>query len=172
MSKFIKVQTFFLTFYFVSGYSWLRGSQVVLSGKKPGCQSKRYNRRGSNPWVRKTPWRREWQPTPVFLFAEPHGQRSLVGYGPQGRTESDRTETTQHTRSWWRNSTVAVSREEQRAQSHIHKYPLSLKPASHPCCHWAVSRALQSADFKGVVYCTSVVPLTDLKKETEWKIQN
>ena len=32
----------------------------------------------------KIPWRREWQPTPVFLPREFHGQRSLVGYGPWG----------------------------------------------------------------------------------------
>ena len=35
-------------------------------------------------WVRKIPWRRAWQPTPVFLPGESHGQRSLVGYRPQG----------------------------------------------------------------------------------------
>ena len=33
-------------------------------------------------WVRKIPWRREWQPTPVFLPGEFHGQRSLVGFHP------------------------------------------------------------------------------------------
>ena len=38
------------------------------------------------------PWRREWQPTPVLLPGESHGQRSLAGYSPWGRTESDRTE--------------------------------------------------------------------------------
>ena len=32
------------------------------------------------PWVRKVPWRRAWQPTPVFLLGESQGQRSLVGY--------------------------------------------------------------------------------------------
>ena len=32
--------------------------------------------------LRKTPWRRAWQPTPVFLLGETHGQRSLVGYSP------------------------------------------------------------------------------------------
>ena len=42
--------------------------------------------------VRKIPWRREWQPTPVFLPGESHGQRSLVGYSPWGRKESDTTE--------------------------------------------------------------------------------
>ena len=37
-------------------------------------------------------WRRKWQPTPVFLLGESHGQRSLVGYSPQGHKESDTTE--------------------------------------------------------------------------------
>ena len=45
-----------------------------------------------DPWVRKTPWRREWLPTPVFLPGESHGQRSLVGYSPWGsqRVSHDR----------------------------------------------------------------------------------
>ena len=40
----------------------------------------------------KIPWRREWQPTPVILPGEFHGQRSLVGYSPWGHKESDMTE--------------------------------------------------------------------------------
>ena len=47
-----------------------------------------------DPWVGKIPWRREWQPTLVFLPGEFHGQRSLVGYSPWGRKESDMTEVT------------------------------------------------------------------------------
>ena len=38
------------------------------------------------------PWRRAWKPAPVFLPGESHGQRSLVGYSPWGRKESDTTE--------------------------------------------------------------------------------
>ena len=38
------------------------------------------------------PWRRAWEPTPVFLPGELHGQRSLEGYGPWGHKESDTTE--------------------------------------------------------------------------------
>ena len=38
------------------------------------------------------PWRKEWQPTPVFLPGESHGLRSLAGYNPQGLKELDRTE--------------------------------------------------------------------------------
>ena len=44
--------------------------------------------------VSKEGWRRKWQPTPVLLRGESHGQRSLVGYCPWGRTESDKTEVT------------------------------------------------------------------------------
>ena len=40
----------------------------------------------------KIPWRRAWQPTPVFLPGEFHGQRSLAGYSPWGHKESDMTE--------------------------------------------------------------------------------
>ena len=49
-------------------------------------------RPGFDPWVGKISWRREWQPTPVFLPGESHGWRGLVGYSPQGRKESDVTE--------------------------------------------------------------------------------
>ena len=62
------------------------------SGKEPTCQCRRHKRRGFNPWVRKIPWRRAWQPTPIFLPEESNGQRSLVGYSPWGRKESDMTE--------------------------------------------------------------------------------
>ena len=43
------------------------------------------------PWVRKIPWRRNWQSTPVFLPGKSHGQRSLVDYSPWGHKESDVT---------------------------------------------------------------------------------
>ena len=45
-------------------------------------------------WVRKIPWRRKWQTTPVFSPGEFHGQRRLVGYSPWGHKESDMTEHT------------------------------------------------------------------------------
>ena len=45
-----------------------------------------------DPWVRKIPWRKEWQLTPVFLPGEFHGQRSLAGYSLWGHKESDTTE--------------------------------------------------------------------------------
>ena len=44
-----------------------------------------------DPWLGIS-WRRAWQPTPVFLLREFHGQSSLVGYSPWGRKESDTTE--------------------------------------------------------------------------------
>ena len=47
-------------------------------GKEPACQCRRRKRLRFNPWVGKIPWRRAWQPTPVFLPRECHGQRSLA----------------------------------------------------------------------------------------------
>ena len=71
-------------------YSW--ASQEALVVREPSCQCRRLKRRGFDPCVGKIPWRRAWQPTPVFLPREFHGQRSLAGYSPWGRKESDKTE--------------------------------------------------------------------------------
>ena len=49
-------------------------------------------RPGFDPWVGKIPWRRAWQPTPIFLPGESHGQRRLVGYSPWGCKELDTIE--------------------------------------------------------------------------------
>ena len=71
--------------YTVSKYSlpwWLSGQESAYH-----CR-----RSGYNSWVRKIPWRRTWQPTPVWLPGESHGQRSLVGYSPWGHKESDTSE--------------------------------------------------------------------------------
>ena len=58
------------------------------------ANARRHKSRGFDPSVGKTPWRRAWQPTPVFLPGESQGQRSLAGYGPQSYKESDMTEAT------------------------------------------------------------------------------
>ena len=54
-------------------------------GKESACNA---GYQGLNPWVGKIPWRREWQPTPVFLPGESRGQR----YSPWGRKKLDTTE--------------------------------------------------------------------------------
>ena len=56
-------------------------SQAALVVKNPPA-SARDMRGRFDPWVGKTPWWRAWQPTPVSLTAESHGQRSLAGYSP------------------------------------------------------------------------------------------
>ena len=51
-----------------------------------------------DPRVGKIPWRRKWQPTPVFLPGKCHGQRNLEGYPrPWGHKESDTTLNNNHT---------------------------------------------------------------------------
>ena len=61
---------------------WLRWYRICQQ-----CRRQRFD-----TWVGKIPWRRAWQPTPVFLPGESHGLRSLVGYSPWGHKESDTNE--------------------------------------------------------------------------------
>ena len=49
------------------------------SGKEPTCQCRRCKRHAFDPWVGTIPWRRAWQPIPVFLPGKVHGHRSLAG---------------------------------------------------------------------------------------------
>ena len=61
--------------------SWEYGLPWWLSGKEPTCQCRRCR---FPPWVGKTPWRRKWQPTPIFLPGEVRVWRSLEGCSPWG----------------------------------------------------------------------------------------
>ena len=54
------------------------GSEVKK--KKSSCNTRDTGRHRLDPWVRKFPWRRKWQPTPVFLPGKSHGQRRLASY--------------------------------------------------------------------------------------------
>ena len=65
---------------------------ILYCCKEPACQCRRFKRHGFHPWVGKIPWRREWQPTPVFLLGESHRQRGLAGYSPWGHKEPDMNE--------------------------------------------------------------------------------
>ena len=66
---------------------------IILQYRTPRCRK---------TWVRKTSWRREWLPTPVFLPGEFHGQRNLVVYIPWGRKECDMTEPLSSSSFTWR----------------------------------------------------------------------
>ena len=71
----------------------LRGLPTWRSGKESICQCWR---REFHPWLGKIPWRWKWQSAPVFLPGKFHGQRSLAGYSPRGRKESDTTQHSTH----------------------------------------------------------------------------
>ena len=55
------------------------------SGKELACQCRKHKRCGFDPWVRKIPWRRAYNPLQYSCLQNPHGQRSLAGYSPKGR---------------------------------------------------------------------------------------
>ena len=60
----------------------LQNFLILNSSKRPGFDL----------WIKKIPWIKEWQPTPVFLPEESHGQKSLAGYSPWDHKESNTTE--------------------------------------------------------------------------------
>ena len=68
-------------FWKLTNPKYLIGLPWWLSGEEPTCQCRRC---GFNPWVRKIPWRRRCQPTPVCLPGKSNGQRNLAGYSPWG----------------------------------------------------------------------------------------
>ena len=98
ISIFICFQVLFFNFlcdplaFFTMLFSLHRASLLVQRVKNTNAG--RCKRCVFDPWVGKIPWRRAWQPIPVFLPGESHGQRSLVGCRLWGRTESDTTEVT------------------------------------------------------------------------------
>ena len=98
-------------------------SQVALVVKNP--------RHRFNLWVRKSPWRRAWQPTHVFLPEESDGQRSLVGYSPWGHRVGH---------DW---SDLAWMHSQQKAFSHIQLFILENTgvpqyPWGIDCRNWKV----------------------------------
>ena len=78
--------------FFLSFWSFNFGFPMWLSGKRICLQCRRHRRYRFDLWVGKIPWMRKWQPIPVFLPGESHGQRSLVGYSPWGCKEWGTTE--------------------------------------------------------------------------------
>ena len=59
-----------------------RSSSVVLVVKNQPTNAGNVKRQEFYAWVGKISWRRAWQPIPIFLPGESHGQRSLEGYSP------------------------------------------------------------------------------------------
>ena len=79
---------------FLNWASTCMGFPGGASGKEPSHQRRRHQTRGFDLRVGKIPWRRAWQPSPVFLPGESHGERRLAGYSPWGHKESDMIEAT------------------------------------------------------------------------------
>ena len=64
---------------------------IGTGGEEPACHCRSRKKHGFDPWVGKTPWRREWQPTPVFLPGKFHGQEPS-GLQSMGLQKLDTTE--------------------------------------------------------------------------------
>ena len=97
------------------------------NGKESACQCRRC---GFDPWVGKIPWRRKWQPTPVFLPGKPHG-----GLQSMGVAKSQWLST--HTPGWSRTMTECFSKTSDQSHRHLKQedacfsVPLSTRKLSH-----------------------------------------
>ena len=110
-----------------------RGFPNGTRGEESTCQCKRHTRHRFDPWIGKIPWRKKWQPSPVFLPGEPHGHRSLASYSLWSQRELDMPE--QLTPSQASNLGLPYCRQI--------PYNLSLQGS---CSHWeslVVSRTLR-----------------------------
>ena len=88
----IKIASYLHSLFYPSFCFWIMTS--VFSGlpwwlrdKESACSAGDSRRLRSKPWIGTIPWRRAWQPTPIFLPGKSHGHRSLAGYGPWDRKE-------------------------------------------------------------------------------------
>ena len=97
-------------------------SQVALVVNTPPADAGDIRDEGLIPGSGRSPGRRKWQPIPVFLPGESHGQRSLVGYSPWSHKELDMTEATQHTLLLWGTSKqwlkAAIRRDSEETEAH------------------------------------------------------
>ena len=128
-------------FHLIILLSSFRGFPGGTDVKEYTCNCGRF---GFDAGVRKIPWRREWQPTPVLLPGEPHGQRNLAGYSPWSHEELDMTEQltsfylTFHfileysrlTMLWWFQVDSSKG-----PQPYIYMHPFSPKLSSQQGCH-------------------------------------
>ena len=86
---------------------------------------------GFQLWVRKIPWRRKWQPTPIFLPGKFHGQRSLVGYIQAMRLQE--WDTTSYARMHTPSSQHRVRRRKQEAETKVSSRH-SIQPVPRRVC--------------------------------------
>ena len=92
----------------------------AVSGKESTCQCRRLKRCRFDPWVRKTPWRRKWQSTPVLWPGEFHRQKTLVSC-PRGTKESDMPKYT-HTLLRWQADPSPLSHQESPNNNYTQGY--------------------------------------------------
>ena len=97
-----------------------------------GKESRRHKICGFDPWVGKIPWRRKWQPTPVFLPGESHGQRGPEGYSPRGHKDSEMNERL----SVHKHNILTV--ESSASRCHLVPCPPSPPGAAPGICGWDV----------------------------------
>ena len=114
-------------------------------------------------WSGKIPWRRKWQPTPVFLLGKFHRKRSLAGHSPWGCKESDKTE-------WL--STAQLSLYRQNSHSEPEHGVLLLPPQSLPVSSWLLVQGVNREFSSGSWVLPRKSPQQTLARKDFLKTRN
>ena len=85
-------EIYLITAQVIEGFLYTTGFPGGAVVKKPPANAGNGGDKGSIPGSGRSPWRKKWQPTPIFLPGKSHGQRSLVGYSPWGCKELNTSE--------------------------------------------------------------------------------
>ena len=145
-----------LTLHFAIGYGALWGLPRGHRGEESACQCQRHE---FDPWVRKIPWRRKWQPTPAFLPGKSLGQRSLVGYSPWGHKESDTAERLNSETTW---GTLFNHRPPNYLHIRLYSHAHTIIHSTHncPCIHLCVHSYTHIYTFFQPIICTYLSHVT------------
>ena len=107
-----------------------------------------------DPWIGKIPWKRKWQPTPVFLPGKSHGQRSLMGYSPWGRRVGDDWSDLAHTCTLIKRLNRGIMKSglrRKKTEEDVQRVP----PREMERCLW---KRRKSKEAKAWVFMSSVIP--------------
>ena len=110
--------------------------------KESAFQCRRHKRCVLNPWVRTSPWRREWLHIPVFLPGKFHRQRSLESYSPWGRKESN---TTEHTHRHTHTNNQKSRQEPKKKKTIKYKYTRHFQ--------WFSQTVLKDTGLQCILHC-------------------
>ena len=124
----------------------MHGFPGGASGKEPTCQVRRHKRCGFDPWVGKIPWKRKWQPTPVFLpgitWTEEPGELQSIGSQRVRHDWATKHNTAQPSAKSWAALWRGLRGKELKSPAKSHVSLLGSRSPAQPNLNWMIVPAV------------------------------